>query len=85
METVLNCTSGTLAPYTPSANWPWDRRRAAHLYRRLGFGAPFPVLEQALAQNPLNLVDSLVDDALNAPLSSPPDWADWSAEPPERP
>ena len=78
METVLNCTSGTLDPYAPSAAWPWDRQRAAHLYRRLGFGAPFQVLEQALTQNPVSLADSLVDAALNAPLSPPPAWANWT-------
>jgi len=78
MEAVFNCTTGTLAPYASSAAWPWNRQRTAHLYRRLGFGAPFPVLEQALAQNPLALVDSLVDDALGAPLSAPPAWAGWT-------
>ena len=78
MEAVVNCTSGTLAPYAPSANWPWNRQRAAHLHRRLGFGASYQTLEQALAQEPVNMVDSLIDDALNAPLSTPPEWAYWN-------
>ena len=36
------------APYEPSAEAPWNLARAAHLYRRAGFGATWNELQQAL-------------------------------------
>ncbi|MEY4204663.1 MAG: hypothetical protein RL013_2367, partial [Bacteroidota bacterium] len=40
--------SDPLAPYVPSASKPWDARRVAHLYRRLGFGASLEQIEAGL-------------------------------------
>jgi uncharacterized protein (DUF1800 family) len=37
-----------LAPYVPSAVDPFDRRKAAHLLRRAGFGASLPEVDQAV-------------------------------------
>jgi uncharacterized protein (DUF1800 family) len=36
--------------YEPSQQAPWNLQRAAHLYRRAGFGAPWRKLQQALDQ-----------------------------------
>lgn len=47
------------SPYVPSAGAPWDRRRAAHLYRRAGLGADAPTLDAALRMTPAEVVDSL--------------------------
>ncbi|MFM9949920.1 MAG: DUF1800 family protein [Saprospiraceae bacterium] len=74
---TVNCATGTLAPYVPSAAMPWNRQRALHLYRRLGFGATPQEVEAALAQNPVALVDSLIDAAIALPPTPPPVWADW--------
>ncbi len=76
--TVLNCATSTLAPYVPDSSRPWNRRRAAHLFRRMGFGAPLPQIEAALNQAPLDVVNALLDQALNAPPIPQPAWAYWT-------
>jgi len=74
----VNCATGSLAPYTPTAEHPWDKSRVQHLYRRLGFGATMPEIEAGLALAPSALVDQLIDEAIAAPLPPKPDWADWT-------
>jgi len=49
------------APFEPDAKRPWDLRLAAHLYRRAGFGASWPQLEEALKLGPQRTVDKLLD------------------------
>ena len=78
--TLNDCLTGTLAPYQPSAQQPWDRRRAAHLYRRLGLGAAPAVLDAALQKSPGSLVDQLISQALTAPLQPAPVWANWTLD-----
>lgn len=80
MTTTLNCATGTLAPYTPSDNAPWNRKRAMHLLRRMGFGLKPSEIENALQQSPGDLVDQLIDDALSLPLPPEPNWANWSTD-----
>lgn len=41
-------TNDALAPFVPSAEAPFDDRRAAHLLRRAGFGVPAASLTRAL-------------------------------------
>lgn len=72
------CEAGTIQPYVPSAENPWDKQKVLHLYRRIGFGASFDQVESALTQNPGDLIDSLVDDAVNMPLTPAPEWAYWT-------
>ena len=74
MEYFINCNSSTLAPYTT----PLDALRAAHLYRRLGFSASVQTINAAVGQSAEALVDSLVDQALAAPVIPAPLWADWN-------
>ena len=47
------------AQYEPSADRPWDRRAAAHLYRRAGFGASLRELDEAVHQSPAEVVEQL--------------------------
>lgn len=68
-----------LPPYTPSADQPWNARRVAHLYRRLGFGATLQQIDQGLQMTPAALVDQLLDTAAALPPLTPPAWADWTA------
>ncbi|MAG94670.1 MAG: hypothetical protein CMJ48_13125 [Planctomycetaceae bacterium] len=42
--------------YTPSAEQPWNRALAAHLYRRAGFGASSSELDAAVKMQPRELV-----------------------------
>jgi len=51
------------APYTPSADCPWTGPLAAHLYRRAGFGAAWPMLERAVASGPQVVVDELMESS----------------------
>jgi uncharacterized protein (DUF1800 family) len=47
-------------PYEPSAEAPWNRRRAAHLYRRAGFAAHRGELDEAVAAGPQRAVERLM-------------------------
>ena len=76
--TVTNCAMGTIDVYVPSIEKPWDNNRVLHLYRRLGFGASPEMVEEALNQQPADLIDSLIDEAISLPLSPEPEWADWN-------
>ncbi len=46
--TTLPPLANSLAPYVPTAAKPWNARRVAHLYLRLGFGANHAQIQQAL-------------------------------------
>ena len=48
------------APYQPDAARPWNLARAAHLFRRATFGAPWRQLQQALAIGPQRSIDGLL-------------------------
>ena len=54
------------SPYEPSTEQPWDARRAAHLFRRAGFGATDQELTAAVAKPPSDVVSDLVGRALAA-------------------
>src|SRR5687768_15417514 len=47
-------------PFAPTATRVWDRRMAAHLYRRAGFGASWQQLETAVKQSPTALAEQFV-------------------------
>ncbi|MCA9262812.1 MAG: DUF1800 domain-containing protein [Planctomycetales bacterium] len=51
------------APFEPSEKYPWDRRAAAHLYRRAGFGANQQQLDAAVSSQPQAVVDELLEQA----------------------
>ncbi len=78
-------TQTGLEPFTPSADAPWDRRRALHLLRRTGFGARPADADAVLALTPGAAVDALVDAALAAPLPPAPPWIDEPLPPPDAP
>src|SRR5262249_31362504 len=40
------------APFEPDASHPWDLARVAHLPRRAGFAAPWPILERDRREGP---------------------------------
>ncbi|WP_340201580.1 DUF1800 domain-containing protein [Ascidiimonas sp. W6] len=78
MEILENCNTSTLDPYVPSAEKPWDIARIHHLYRRLGFSASVPTINAGLSRNPGDLVDEIVDQAINLPPTPAPEWANWT-------
>lgn len=67
-----------LDPFQPSAAQPWDARRVAHLYNRLGFGANRVEIEAGLALSPGQLVDKLLDEAAALPAVADPFYANWT-------
>lgn len=48
------------APYSPSAERPWTRKLAGHLFRRAGFGASEPDIKRALEEGPARTVERLL-------------------------
>ncbi|HNL38416.1 MAG TPA: hypothetical protein PKH43_04770, partial [Saprospiraceae bacterium] len=56
-----NAVVDPLQPYVPSADKPWNARRVAHVYRRLGFGASLAQIQQGLQMSPSDLIDQLFD------------------------
>src|SRR5437879_260302 len=57
------------APFEPTADRPWSRRLAGHLYRRAGFGATSDELNVSAKLDPATAVDLL--------CSPPPAPADY--------
>lgn len=66
-----------LAPYVPTPDKPWNARRVAHLYRRLGFGASYEDIQQGLQMSPSALVDHLLNTAATLDPPPPPVWANF--------
>jgi uncharacterized protein (DUF1800 family) len=52
-----------LDPYVPGPSDPFDRRKAAHLLRRTGFGAAPEAIDRAVALGIEQTVESLFDEA----------------------
>ena len=53
-------------PWQPSKSKPWNRRLAAHLFRRASFGASNTQLEEAVSNTPQKCVDRLLDACENS-------------------
>jgi hypothetical protein len=67
-----------LEPYQPSAQQPWNRRRAGHLLRRARVGCPRRAdIERALKLGPAETVAELFHFPPEPPA---PDWADMPIE-----
>jgi uncharacterized protein (DUF1800 family) len=47
-------------PFEPSNEQPWNRARAAHLYRRAAFGATTAKIDAALKHDPTTAIEQLV-------------------------
>ena len=71
----MNCTTTDLTVYQPTTAAPWDRARAVHLFRRIRFGADIDTVLAALDNSPAGVVDALIQQAQDAPLTPTPDFA----------
>lgn len=67
-----------LDPFTPTFKKPWNARRVAHLYRRLGFGATIDQIQQGLQMDPGVLADQLLDTAAGLPPFAPQPWSNYT-------
>ena len=72
---MTNCAVSSISPYVPSETAPWNQQRAVHLFRRIGFGATIETITNALSQAPDEVIDSLINSALQLPLSPEPEFA----------
>lgn len=65
MTTTTTCNNASLAVYVPSGGNPWNEQKVNHLFRRAAFGATRQMINNALSKTPAQVVDDLVDEALN--------------------
>src|SRR4051812_25854025 len=56
-------SNDVLAPWVPGPSDPFDRRKAAHLLRRAGFGAAPEAIDRAVAEGMEASVENLFDEA----------------------
>lgn len=70
----MSCNSGSINEFVPTPSNLWNKRSVQHFYRRAGFGASTNEIEQALVLTPSNFVDSIINEALNLPMATPPSW-----------
>ena len=71
---MTTCNTSTLAPYIASSQNPWNKQRIHHLYRRLSYGISPLVVEQILSRDPQQVVNNLVDEAVNLAPTAAPNW-----------
>jgi len=70
MTLVRQCIQGTLAPYVPDQDQPWNAQRIRHLYNRISFGATTAEVSAGLQMTPSDLIDQLLTQAESQPLPS---------------
>ncbi len=73
----INSAGGDLTPYIPTAEKPWNIRRAGHLLRRIGFGATWSDLQNALASTPSQIVQQYL-----TPPATPDPPGPWATQQP---
>ena len=79
-EQILNVTSD-LTPFSPSADAPWDKKRAGHLARRMNVASSPALVESYLNSSAPALVDAALDVAQNADLPAAPPWENKTPPP----
>jgi uncharacterized protein (DUF1800 family) len=75
---VRDDTATAWAPYEPSAEAPWDRRRVVHLHRRAGFAATWAEVQRDLKDGPKASIDRLLAGKARAD-GVPKNFADVAA------
>jgi len=73
-----NCVTTGLEAYIPDIDQPWNSRKVQHLFKRAGFGLSPVEIESKLSLTPVEVVDLLVNEAMQLPLPDPPFWENWS-------
>ena len=74
-----NCVTSTLAPYLPAAG-DWTSAKVAHLYRSFGYGADYDTIQSGLLISPTNLVNQLINEAVNSPQPESYYWSEYTSE-----
>ncbi|MEE9350445.1 MAG: DUF1800 domain-containing protein [Flavobacteriaceae bacterium] len=74
----MSCNTGTLNPYIPTTQNPWDKNKIKHLYRRIGYGASTLCINQTLTQNPSAFIENTINDVIALGATTPPVWANMA-------
>jgi len=74
----VSCNNGTLATFIPTDDNQWDISKVLLVYRRLGFGIKHSDIASKLSLTPSEIIDELIDNAKNLPLTPDPGWAHWT-------
>ncbi len=71
----LNCNTALLDAYSPTSDNPWDVKKVQHLYRRVGYGISFQNAKEVVLLDPGDVIDAIIDEAMNMPPIPPPSWS----------
>lgn len=74
----INCASADLNIYTSNSHIEWNLTRVKHLMRRTTLGAAYIHFADFLNEDPQQLINSIINDAVNSRVSPEPEWAYWS-------
>ena len=55
-----------------------DISKIKFIYRRLGFGISLEKAKTKLGFTPSELIDQIIDNAKNLPLTTAPEWGYWN-------
>src|SRR5438445_9761624 len=71
--------TGSLDPWQPTANNPWDRSAVLHFYSRLGFSPTYAEVQSALTRSPKDLLrEAMEDEWCSTRMPGPlPGWEQW--------
>ncbi|WP_299680276.1 DUF1800 domain-containing protein [uncultured Dokdonia sp.] len=78
MEIFTSCNLASITPYEPSDVNPWDIQKVKHVYRRLDYGATNATLNIGVLSTPSELIDTLIQEAIDKPNPSQPEWGFWN-------
>jgi len=67
----IPCINGGLEPFIPTVQNPWNMQKVKHLFTRTHGGANYEEMVAALNFTPEQVVNQLVDDAVNITLEIP--------------
>ena len=74
-----NCSNKSLNEFIPNQENTWDEKKALLVARRLEFGINKSDLSNYLNYTPSELIDKIIDDAINLDVSPDPGWRDWNS------
>ncbi len=72
------CNTASLKTYVPSENNPWTTKKLMHLYRRMGYSLHYDEIADKIKNDPAQLVDQILENAMEATMVPAPEWAEWT-------
>ncbi len=78
MEILTSCNLASIAPYEPNDTNPWDIQKVKHVYRRLNYGATDATLNIGILGTSSELIDTLIQEAIDTPNPPQPEWGFWN-------